>query len=154
MYAVTYLLNVKNSLEENIRRGSGNNEVISDSVVQSIEEPTDEPTISLPSIPPLPSLPTIPMMDFEPITESKGRRGSKTEPKRRRGGPFDGPYDFQVPTLPDPPKPEQDADLWTAAVSAGLLLSPVITIPTIFAQDSLQRTIDWYSLTFGIDTAS
>lgn len=101
-----YLLNVKNSLEENIRRGSGNNEVISDSVVQSTEEPADEPMFELPSIPSLPSLPTIPVMDVETVIESKGRRGSKTEPKRRRGGPFDGPYDFQVPTLPKPDKKE------------------------------------------------
>jgi hypothetical protein len=39
-------------------------------------------------------------------------------------------------------------------IAVTLFLSPVITIPTIFAQDSLQRTMDWYSKTFGIGTAS
>ena len=39
-------------------------------------------------------------------------------------------------------------------VAVSLFLSPVITIPTIFAEESLQRTMDWYSRTFGIETAS
>lgn len=38
-------------------------------------------------------------------------------------------------------------------VAVGLFLSPVITIPTIFAEDSLERVIDWYSKTFEIETA-
>lgn len=39
-------------------------------------------------------------------------------------------------------------------IAVGLFLSPVITIPTILAQDSLQRAMDWYTKTFGIETAS
>jgi hypothetical protein len=100
MYSVMYLLNIKNSLEDNIRRGSGNNEVISDSIVQSADDPAVTPVFELPSISSLPSLPTITTMDIE----SEGRRASDPEPKRNRYGPFDGPYDFQVPSLPKPEK--------------------------------------------------
>lgn len=94
-------MNIKNSLEENIRRGTGNDEVITDSLVSSTEEITDGQMFELPSIPSLPELPVIPKMDVE---EKIGRRSIDPNPKRRRGGPFDGPYDFQVPTLPKPGK--------------------------------------------------
>ena len=144
-------MNIKNSLEENIRRGSGNVEIISDSLVASPDEVVDGQMFQLPSIPALPKLPDIPRIEVE---EKIGRRSIEPNPKRRRGGPFDGPYDFQVPTLPDPPKPEQEADLWTAVVAAGLFLSPVITIPSFIAENTIKRAMDWYSLTFGIDTAS